>query len=304
MTLDAWASLPARPLVPYAEALRLAIIERAGPVGEAVPAILSPTLAAGSLPTFAWATAFDTLLTTLIPLYANKDFVVGGDFTGSATIPLWSESEILDFILAEERILAAKGSPILATWAQQAFEILNLLIWTTDAATTFEPRERESGVIPFNADWPTTWADVTTAYLADDWLTVSLDIAGAAGTKVGAAVSGQAVRVRSKARVTPYTGINSSIDWYLFIAAVPGGTVFEFDDEGEGMTFNTFWRYQADDGPAAGTPRTSALPSANEGMTPEPSNPGPGDIIDKGWWATSQRAVIKWDVAGGFAFTD
>jgi len=140
----------------YAEALRLAIIERANAAGASIATSLLPVIGAGSLLRIGAAAGavsnyrsdFDLLMSTLIPLYVNHTNL-DGDWTGQSAQtpgPMWTEADILTAIGAGSR-LWQKGSPptpwhteephkpISWEWMKQQYDLLNMLRWTKKSPT-------------------------------------------------------------------------------------------------------------------------------------------------------------------------
>jgi len=127
----------------YAEALRLAIIERANVVGESVPASLNAVIGPGSPlnlaghPTAGSISYFDTLMDTLILLFVNHTDHAG-DWSGQsaqAPAPLWTASALLSAIGAGSRLYQKRSYPISWAWMKQQYDLLNMLRWTKQAAT-------------------------------------------------------------------------------------------------------------------------------------------------------------------------
>ena len=140
----------------YAEALRLAIIERATVAVVSVPASLQAVIGPGSPLKIGsgqywwkssgnwyvagWAnTTFDALMTTLIPYFVNHTDH-DGDWSGQsaqAPAPMWTEAALLTAIGAASRLKqeaaytgGAFNLPILWAWMKQQYDLLNLLRWT------------------------------------------------------------------------------------------------------------------------------------------------------------------------------
>lgn len=162
----AWSDLTGYTIGPAAEALRLALVERADAVGEAVPAILANPLASGGVAKATWGQAVDTLIDALIPQFTNT--------TIAAPFAAWSEATILTAIGAGSR-LSVDGTGYLfrAAWAEQVRAILNKLL----AYTIRLPRlndgsldDRDSGGTRTG-----TWAGAVSAYNAASWTAVPLD---------------------------------------------------------------------------------------------------------------------------------
>lgn len=294
-----WTALLSKLPYPYIEALRQCIVERALAADESVPASLEDEIDSGFPVLGDWGSDFDDLLDALIPLYVNHADS-GGNWDDEAAIVMYSEASMLTAISASERIYSGAGVPLLADWAEQAYAILNKLLWTRNALTLDELKQRY-GEASFNTDWPTTWADVTTDYNAAGWTADAAegDIAQAIGHKSTSEPEGWVGRIRSKLQAAPWTGAKCTIDWYLYVEAPPWGTA-TWDDDGEGLTEDALWRFQSADGPDDSATRTSNFPTSSETMPPEPDDPG--GTITKGWWASAYYAVLKWDVTGGFAY--
>ena len=107
---------------------RLAITQRVLAVGRTVPA-LCPVIESGNLILSSWFSAFQSEISTLIPLYVNHTDS-GGNWDGQTTIPMWTEAAILTAIGDASRLPAPTDPLICAAWLNQQRKIINLLRWT------------------------------------------------------------------------------------------------------------------------------------------------------------------------------
>lgn len=219
----AWADLTGYTIAPAAEALRLAIVERATAVGESIPSILSSAVATGGLPTAAWAAAVDDLLDALIPQFTNT--------TIAAPFAAWDEAAILTAIGAGSRVkVAGAGYIFRAAWAQQVRAILNELL-THEGSLAYSTGSAR-GVTGVDGR---SFADTVTAFNAAAW--------GSAGPgPVGHYAYAEAGFFMIKRTRRSYTGTVADGAAYELWAEVsgsladvntnPNGDTFEDNDHG------------------------------------------------------------------------
>lgn len=151
----AWSSLTGYLVAPTAEALRLAVVERANAVGESVPAVLSSAVAEGYVPRATWAAAIDDTIDALIPQYL--------DTSGAAPYTAWDEAAILTAIGAGARLnVASAGYLFRAAWAQQVRAILNKLL-AYSLTPAIEDKERRIS----NTEY--SWEDAVASFDLSTW---------------------------------------------------------------------------------------------------------------------------------------
>ena len=96
--------------------------------------------------------------------------------------------------------------------------------------------------------------------------------------------------------------IACTVDWYSFVTDSNAYGAFTFDGEST-YTQDTYYRFDQSATPAATATRDSATVNDGTADPPEPPDPTGGEEQSQGWLAgATPVAVIKWNVAGGFAF--
>ena len=135
-TLD-WTdadALRGRLLWRYAEALRQALLERCEVTGYTAPTDLQTPVPVGARPDWYWAWWFKSCMNQLIIRFVNHTGH-GGDWSGMLmgdwddVAPAWSQAEILQECTDTTRLEVLAGTPLLARWAFQQYQLLNLLRW-------------------------------------------------------------------------------------------------------------------------------------------------------------------------------
>ena len=258
-------------------------------------------------------------VTSLIPKFVNHNDH-GGNWNGltrQAQAPAWSEAMLLVDIGAPARILPAQyGLPFVA-WAEQQGDILRRLLRTRLYGSMVNS-EGKAGYASFTdqSDPPGSWAsacaEALAQYQARPWTRPGdrTDESYAYTAKAGNKDSGSITirRVRCQTQYTVPTTIACVLSFYRF-SNLWDGPLFVFDDEGLGMTDDTFWMFHEEPNPSNTSPRLSPYPSLAEGAPPAPPSPG-GDTYEsrlRGWNSVGADsppqnygyAIAKWDVPGG-----
>jgi hypothetical protein len=103
-----------------------ALNERLAVAHASDPLLTEPV--AGRLPGAAWYTRFQARMTDAINAHANHQ-TSGGDYDGLPSVPNWNEPDILAAIGDAGRIAAPSAGKLVAAWAWQQHQMLNLLRW-------------------------------------------------------------------------------------------------------------------------------------------------------------------------------
>ena len=212
-----WTTRKNKLLYPAYEKLRRALVERCEASNTTVPAILDNTNPVGNneLVSYAWKTAYQSTITTLIPKYVNHTDS-GGNWDGQTSIPNWTETTILAAIdPAETRIPATYIYS--ATWEIQQYKILNLLKWGSGYNISYtdyslyDPQYKHS-----QGTLSDSWSSLASSFLTAPWQTYVGDYYWASCLAIQSMSSNyrELLRIRSKIRVNTGSTIGKSIDWY------------------------------------------------------------------------------------------
>lgn len=232
MAIDSWTSegmdwssadaLRMKPLYPYLEAIRLAIIERKKALGLSLIGIWADTydIRLKSLNTI--TNAMQIAITDLISRYVNSSQTSWQGATYYEIAPSWTESGLLTYIGAEKRELPSKIQPT-CSWLYQQYLILNELIYYRRYGNFIYPKTvkvTDEGSYGFDG----TWSEVSSAFNAAGW----------SGVGDGWDIEYQATQssedffnIRNSGQrrmsITPYGfPLESKLDIYLFSAGADG----------------------------------------------------------------------------------
>jgi hypothetical protein len=147
-----------------------AIKEKDSATGRTVPALLSASYNP-IRPNRDYVNAIHSEVSTLIPLFVNHTDH-GGDWSGQATIPAWTEATILTAIGDSARIISSNLN-VLSPWYFQTKRILDLLRWVKKLAPySANNRAYREGYIPPYGDQSTAdiaWNTALTQYNINAW---------------------------------------------------------------------------------------------------------------------------------------
>lgn len=303
-----WASLSGKLYYPYAEALRLALVERCTAVGYTVPTILQSALDAtsGFLLPNAWLTAFHTALWDLL-IYYWRAGTTGG----------WSEAAMLTQIGAASNITPGVGRIILASMLEQWYAVLNVLTtsfiaFSAEDADYHEWRGASSGV---------SYADAVSQFNSASWLSTPAslftylnDFANYnhySGVSVFARASGPSTweLLRTRAAYTfaiPTTAYSHT--WRLFHEVrslnTPLADYLQYDDGIDSVaktssTASVLVEHAKNDTPSNSSSHQLLCGDIST-VNLDESDAGVGETV--GWRGTTTLLAINWNVTGGFAF--
>lgn len=271
--------------------LRAALAERASVV--ASPPTLPGVPASGPLPGAAWFSAFQSAVTALFAKYADHT-QYSGDYSGQATIPVWSEANMLSAISAGSRIAAPTSGKLRAAWAYQQYLMLNKLRWAyaTQGAMYYKTK---------SASATTTFADAVTNFNAASWSSWG-STSGASARHVAYVGGVRTYVARGAVKFDiSLSGFDYRSNIYAYFFSSPAGYTHEDNDYGssDGQYLKM---YDADgtDGTAytieIGSIDTASVTGTGKGWY---TSYGSGDGVNK-----PIHNIYKLDVSGGFDYID
>lgn len=302
----------------HAEALRQALVERMTACGYSLGSgniLYQPITDLQHQPLTYWASFFDGVVNDL----AGRDstpyqhrFIQhtdnGGSWNGQADCaPYWTESTF-DAQLSYPWVdmTWTTTAEVFAEWAWQRYEALNLLRWT---------RKDTSHYLNIGESGPSYWRDTIQKAIDDSWANSTSDILNMLGgysyvkrddDQLPDNFAGQAMRERANYRTDgiPYT-IAHACDFYAY-GKVPSNltplTSAVWDAEATGY-LQDVWNLLESTSPAVEQYTVTASKYGGTGAPPMyPATPNEDEYTFKGWYLGDGRAVVKWNVAGGFTF--
>ena len=305
-----WMTTVGKPLFPYAEALRLAAVERCTVSGEGVPAVLQAALDADSPPTYAWGSAYDTLMTNLIGWFANHT-IGGGDFTGrSMGPPYWTEAALLLDIGDPARLSVVEAGPFSAAWAKPQYALLNRLRWTV----VFE-EHGGTGLNHYLDLWRTArgwknasdpvWATAVAAFAGLGWTAGLAPVDHGMSHYASFNSAGAFYEIQREKSTFTYPGsghhvtLNRNYDGYLryrLNSAYTGTHTRVFDNGDIVIGEDEIYRH-ATGGPVVDHSWATTISDVATNSCAQP-----GVDVQRGWAVDYAATVLKWDVAGGYGF--
>jgi hypothetical protein len=312
-----WDSRAGKLLYPAYEMLRLALLERAHAVARntallasltaSVPAILQ-TPVGYNVPQGGWFTAFQQLVTRIIPLYANHTHNAG-DWNGLTTFaPNWTEETILADIGDAARIPAPKIP--LAAWSLQQYAILNRLRWYR------LPRSSDYGY--YNSERPitleryvralpyfdgTTWPELKAIWESGNWDNPTNSHAGTRIRHDNIQLNyspGDEYRIYRELYRARIKNLSACFrDFAVFLKFAPISYAYENNDY---QMAPGVWRYSAIDSQLGQQAVPDTLYSFDIGRFDTVTASFPTYTPSGFGYQAEIEIVVKYDVPGGFKF--
>jgi hypothetical protein len=191
-------------------------------------------------------------------------------------------------------------------------DMCNAMVWTQQTTGDLENGATGKDVSATDPTWAGAKAAVETLVAASPGTTALSSTGGfsrsiAYGAESGGTYTARLIRAGSS--VAPHNdpaGVARTVEWYLRASAPSiGATTTAFDDNGDGVVDAAFKLYNTLAASTAVNP-TYAFPANLATVPTWPTVPGAGTSKSSGWYVAaslSYALLMKWDVAGGFAYT-